>query len=146
MKLTEHRLQDMSKIEARYFTGPASKKDYLDILVIRYTGSYGYGSDGNGDARYMRAMAMAGTETYRCWGVIHDLRELHYEWGDMLESVFISPHTDELGPVAVVVGPMCEEAVRTLLLGENSTELLEKIGYVFQSLDAAWAYVDAQIE
>ena len=145
MKLTEKRLLDLSKIEVRFFTGPSSKKNYLQILVIKYIGTYGWGSGGNDDARYMRAMATAAIDAFRPWGVVHDLSELSYEWGDMLEQVFIGP-VFEPSPTGIVVGPECEEAVRTLLLGVNSQEPIEKAGNVFRSLDAAWAYVDAQIE
>lgn len=145
MKLTEHHLQEMSKVEVRYFTGPSSKKPYLEILVIKYSGVYGFGSGGNADAIYMRAMAKAGIEAFEPWGVIHDLSELSYEWGDMLDQVFIGPNF-EPSPRAIVVGSRCEEAIRTLLLGENSNEPIEKAGNVFRNLDAAWAYVDARIE
>jgi hypothetical protein len=78
-------------------------------------------------------------------GVIHDLTDLSYEWGDMLEQVFIGPDVEH-STMAVVVGPKCEEAVRTLCLGESSNEPLEKIGWVFRDLKSAWAYVDARIE
>jgi hypothetical protein len=145
MKLTEKRLQDVSEIEVRYFTGPSSKYDFSSILVVKYRGDYGYGSEGNGDARFMLGMAQAGISTFFPCGLIHDLSELSYEWGDMLECVFIGPDCAS-SPRAIVVGPKCEEAVRTLFLGVNSEEPIEKIGDVFRSLDAAWAYVDAQIK
>jgi hypothetical protein len=93
----------------------------------------------------MRAMAKAGITAFEPWGVIHDLSELSYEWGDMLDRVFIGPDF-EPSPRAIVVGPKCEDAVRTLLLGMHSTESLEKAGNVFRSLDTAWRYVDARIE
>ncbi|MBA4190032.1 MAG: hypothetical protein C0467_18765 [Planctomycetaceae bacterium] len=144
MKLTEHRLQELSKIEVRYFTGPSSEKPYLEILVIKYIGVYGFGSGGNADARYMRAMVRAGIDAFEPWGVVHDLSELSYEWGDMLDQVFIGPDVEH-SVMAVVVGPNCEEAVRTLCLGERSTEPLEKIGWVFRDLETAWTYVDSQI-
>jgi hypothetical protein len=67
MKLTEHRLQDMSKIEVRYLTAPSTKKSYLEILVIKYGGAYGFGSGGNADAIYMRAMAKAGIDAFEPW-------------------------------------------------------------------------------
>jgi hypothetical protein len=46
----------------------------------------------------------------------------------------------------VVVGPQGEEAVRTLLLGENSHEPIEKVGYVFRHLESAWDFVEKQIK
>ena len=150
-----------STIRVRYFPGPAAKKPYLEILVITYSGIYPHGSAGNADAQFLYAMAKAAVAAFEPWGVIHDLTELSYEWGDMLEmvltvgpdrelpptveSVFGSRSGSGRSPVAVVVGPDGEEAVRTLLLGERSREPIEKIGYVFCDLESAWAYVDAQI-
>lgn len=145
MKLTEQRLLDLSKIEVRFFTVPSSKKPYLETLVIKYGGVYGHGSGGNDDARYMRALARAAIDAFRPWGVVHDLSELSYEWGDMLESVFIGPDFEPF-PTAIIVGPKCEQSLRTLLLGLDSKEPIEKAGNVFRNLDDAWAYVDAQIK
>jgi hypothetical protein len=59
--------------------------------------------------------------------------------------VFGSGSGSGRSPRAVVVGARCEQAVRTLLLGEQSREPIEKVGYVFRDLGAAWAYVDSQI-
>jgi len=160
-KLQEQTLEELSRIKVRYFLGPSQRKPHLDILIVRYTGTYPFGSAGNSDATYMTAMAKAGVSAFEPWGVIHDLSELTYEWGDMLEMVFIGPdddaaggelletvfdHPPAAGQPAIVVGPKCEEAVRTLLLGENSEEPIETIGYVFRDLDKAWAFVDAQIK
>jgi hypothetical protein len=146
MELTEHRLRDLSKIEVRYFTTPATKQ-YHEILIVKYIGTYPFGSGGNDDARYMSAMARAGIDAFDgLWAVIHDLSALKYEWGDMLEQVIcIGPAVSD-GPVAVVVGPQCEEAVRTLCLGERSTDPIEKIGNVFRSLAEACRYVDDRIK
>jgi hypothetical protein len=108
-------------------------------------------------------MAKAGVAAFEAWGVIHDLSELTYDWGDRLDQVFLVGPQDEpgdellravfgrsnpppAGQPAVVVGPRCKEAVRTLLLGENSQEPIEKIGYVFLDLQAAWEFVDFQIK
>jgi hypothetical protein len=164
-QLQERSLSALSKIAVRYFLGPSSRKPYLEILVIRYSGKYPIGSAGNDDAQYMYAMAKAGVAAFRPWGVIHDLSELVYEWGDRLDMCFGVGPCDSLGESellvldlfgegrssratqpGIVVGPGCAEAVRTLLLGENSQEPLENVGNVFRELGDAWAFVDAQIK
>jgi hypothetical protein len=161
-KLLERTLGELSQINVRYFLGPARNQAHLVILVIRYSGKYPPGSAGNDDARHMKAMAKAGVAAFKPWGVIHDLSELIYEWGDRLDSAFVGPEDDAkasewlgavfgtsnpplAGQAAVVVGPQCEEAVRTLLLGENSKEPIEKVGYVFRHLERAWEFVESQI-
>jgi hypothetical protein len=162
-KLQERTLGDLSQIKVRYFLGPSRHAPHLEILVIQYTGIYPPGSAGNDDAQYMKAMAKAGVAAFQPWGVIHDLSELTYEWGDRLDTAFVGPEDDgttsELlgavfgisnpplaGQAAVVVGPQCEEAVRTLLLGVNSQEPIEKVGYVFRHLERAWEFVESQIK
>ena len=144
MKLTEQNPFDLSRVKVRFFTGPSTKKPYLTILVVKYDGEYGIGSGGNDDARYMLAMATLAIETFRPWGVVHDLTDLSYQWGDMLEEVFIGPRY-EPQPTAIVVGPKCEKALRTLLLGLDSKESIDAVGNVFRDLNAAWANVDSQI-
>jgi hypothetical protein len=160
-ELKERTLDELSRIKVRFFLGPATSQPHLLLLVIRYEGTYGHGSAGNEDAQFMYAMARAGVDAFEPWGVIHDLSALAYEWGDLLERVFTVGPRDEgaellgaifgtstpspAGQPAVVVGPRCEEAIRTLLLGENCTEPVEKFGYVFRSLQAAWEFVDSQI-
>jgi hypothetical protein len=160
-KLQERTLGDLSQIKVRYFLGQGRHKPHLEILVIRYTDIYLPGSAGNDDAQYMKAMAKAGVAAFEPWGVIHDLSELTYEWGDRLDTAFVGPEDNakegELvgaifgtsnpplaGQAAVVVGPQCEEAVRTLPLGENSQEPIEKVGYVFRHLESAWDFVESQ--
>jgi hypothetical protein len=164
-KLRERSLSELSKISVRYLLGPSSKKPYLEILVIKYVGCYPVGSAGNDDAQYMYAMAKAAVAAFEPWGVIHDLSELVYEWGDRVDMFFgVGPYeslgeseslvgnlfrqsnSSRAAQPAIVVGPACAEAVRTLLVGEESAQPLEKVGNVFHQFADAWAFVDAQIE
>lgn len=154
MELTEYRLQDLSKIEVQYFTAPSLKQWKLAarlisyrILVVKYIGVFGWGSGGRGDGTFMGAMARAGIHALKPDGIIHDLSELSYEWGDDLSGVMhIGSEKKSKDARAVVVGPKCEDAVRTLCLGEKSREPLEKIGWVFRTLAEARDHVDKHIE
>lgn len=93
----------------------------------------------------MHAMAKAAVAAFEPFGVIHDFSELHYEWGDMLEIVFwVGPET-EPSPVAIVVGPGCEAAIRTLCHGISSSEPIESLGWVFRDLSSAWRHVADRI-
>jgi hypothetical protein len=144
-ELRERKLADLSDIQVRYFLAESKTKPYLEILIIHYSGTYPVGSAGNDDACYMYALAKAGIAAFEPWGVVHDLSELSYEWGDMLDMVLGVGPDHRSSPVAVVVGPGCEEAVRTLLLGINSPEPIDKVGNVFRDLPTAWEYVANQI-
>ena len=153
MKLAEQRLQELtlgslSSIEVSFFSGPSRAADYYDLLVVKFSGRYRNGSSGNPDALFMSAMAEAGIVAWGPAGLILDLRELEYEWGDLLEAVFAageSHYGDTRFPQAIIVGPPCEKAVRTLVLGLDSTEPLESVPWVFRELESAWAYVEAQL-
>lgn len=145
LELKEQFLAGSGAVSIRYFLTPSEKRPYLEVLVVRYSGEYPCGSAGNADARYMHAMAKAAVAAFEPWGVIHDLSDLRYEWGDLLEMVFSVGPEVEPSPVAVVVGPSCEEAVRTLCHGINSDEPLDALGWVFRDLQSAWRYVADQI-
>src|SRR5262249_38293395 len=128
--LQERTLSELSKVQVRYFLGSSTQRPYVEILVIKYVGTYPFGSSGNDDAQYMYAMAKAGVAAFEPWGVIHDLSELDYEWGDRLNmafdvgpaelqggaevvlSLFGDGNSSRAKQPAVVVGPRCEEAVR----------------------------------
>jgi hypothetical protein len=161
--LKERRLSDLSRLEVRYYLAPSQKLEDANVLVIKYTGSYQDGCKGNSDAQFMCAMARAGIIAFEPNGVIHDLSQLTYNWGDMLSNVFSegvlrpNPAEEKLAEIfghkwsdshtaqpAVVVGPACEEAVRTLLLGTDSTAPISSVGWVFRDLDSARRFIDDQ--
>jgi hypothetical protein len=143
--LKEQFLVGSGSVSIRYFLIPSEKRPHLEVLVIRYSGEYPFGSGGNADANYMHAMARAAVAAFGPFGVIHDFSELRYEWGDMLEMVYgVGPET-EPSPVAIVVGADCEEAIRTLCHGERSTESLDRLGWAFRDLQSAWRYVADRI-
>jgi hypothetical protein len=163
LKLTEQFLAGSGSVTLPYFLTPSEKRPHLEILVIRYTGEYPSGSGGNADAIYMHAMAKAAVTAFGPFGVIHDFSELMYEWGDLLEMVFtvgpaierspddlqrkvfgVSPET-KASPVAIVVGPGCEEAIRTLFHGVGSSEPIDTVGWVFRDVQAAWRFVADRI-
>ncbi|MGG4396657.1 hypothetical protein ABEX25_20350 [Paenibacillus thiaminolyticus] len=59
----------------------------------------------------------------------------------MLESVLdfgSVKYADEPFPLAVIVGPYCEEVIRILLLGLHSTESLDKFEWIHRDRESAW--------
>jgi hypothetical protein len=128
---------------------------------VQYIGTYPIGSAGNDDAQFMSAMARAGLVAFAPAGVIHDLSQLTYEWGDRLEMLFsigldaptkgtelveyLFGKQPKAEQPAVVIGASCEEAVRTLLLGEDSTAPIDEISWVFRELESAWFFIENQL-
>lgn len=145
-ELEKLNLSDLSQIKVEFSRGPSQNTSYLDILIVKYVGHYLDGAAGNADARYMYAMGKAALNAFEPSGLIIDLSELKYEWGDMLEIVF------DMGaeqvyhgrfPMATVVGPECQEAIRTLIHGIDSEKSIDEIDWMFDTLDRGWNYVDS---
>jgi hypothetical protein len=113
------------------------------ILVIAFTGEYRPGSAGNADAHFMHGAAFAGVEASNPSAVIFDFRALKYVWGDMLEMVYnAAPENPNVGQTfSVVVGESSKEAVRSLELGEFSTEPITSIPWLHESLGAAYDFL-----
>lgn len=147
-ELEKFTLNGSSNIEINFYLGTSEKLKYSKVTVIKYSGTFGIGCEGNGDAVYMYAMGIAAVSLHNSAGVIIDWTDLDYQWGDMLEMVLdigSRSYIDGEFPRAVVVGPKCKEAVRTLLLGLESKESIEKLGFVFENLDSAFKYMEDEV-
>jgi len=146
--LQQVQLEQLSSIRHEVHIGNSSAASDLGIMVLKFAGSYGYGSEGNCDAIYMRAIGNACVDAWEPGGLIIDLSGLAYEWGDRLEMVFgigNRQYEEMPFPVALVVGEQCCEGIRTLLLGLNSPLPVTEAGWVFTELEQAWVYIEAEI-
>lgn len=145
----QKKLEELSEIKYEVHMGRSIEVNYLNIMILKFFGEYGFGSAGNSDAKYMRAMGEAVLEAWNPGGLILDLSDLSYEWGDQLEDVFYIgsyKYRDKPFPVALIVGDKSEEAIRTLIVGINSNKALNEIGWVFRDLSSAWEYVEAKLK
>ncbi len=136
-------LGDLSEITASYRIG--SDGDGKKILVVSFQGEYRPGSAGNSDAAFMCGASAAGVNALSPYAVIFDFSKLKYVWGDMLEAVYATAPrflNSETESFAVVVGPECEEAIRTLELGENSNEPISAIPWAHRSIESACSYLE----
>lgn len=82
------KLEDLSNIQYEVHTGTSRVVDYLEIMILKFIGDYGYGSAGNSDATYMSAIGKAVLEAWEPGGLIIDLSDLSYEWGIELKASF----------------------------------------------------------
>lgn len=142
------KLEDLSNIRYEVYIGDSISVSYLEIMILKFTGHYGFGSEGNSDAAYMNAMGKAALEAWEPGGLIIDLSDLSYEWGDRLETLFNignEKYCDTPFPIALIVGPKSKEAIRTLLLGIDSKQEIEEIGWIFNCLDEAWEYIERKL-
>ena len=61
----ELKLSDLSDVQVDYFFGPSKTVESRDMIIIKYSGEYGFGSAGNSDAVYMKAMGRAALEAWK---------------------------------------------------------------------------------
>jgi hypothetical protein len=136
MKLTPHRLDELSEIKYEYFTSsfPSSdNSDDDDVLIVAFHGSCGFGSGSNADRQFMSAMTKAGLAAFEPLGLILDMTDLVYEWGDMMSAIlgagdgiyFESPF-----PTVVIVSSKCLDGLTSLVRDEMDDD------------PAAWLYSD----
>lgn len=125
MKTTEVRLRDLSSIHCRYFIADIPELKPLPTLIIEFSGECGFGSGSNSDACYMEGMIAAGFKAWDPSCCILDLRQLKYEWGDMMTILFAPPHdlisttAEEVEfPFAAIVSDLNREGFTTLLKQE----------------------------
>lgn len=136
--------QDLSKINFRVFLGSTPVTE-SKVLVIAFSGVYGYGSKGNGDATFMSAVCIAAAECWHPNAVILDLRELDYQWGDMLASVFMSAGGENSsGPIPVVI--LAGDRSREGLISLVDDLFREPAQWIFDDLDAAGAALEAHLQ
>lgn len=147
-------LNESSSIIVSFFRvdRDTSKSQHLcspDILVVAFQGKYRYGSAGNADADYMRAMAEAGLYATSPTSLILDFSELAYEWGDKIEWVLdsgIGKHGDSFFPMAVVVDDGCADGLQSLIRGTNSEDPIDDNQTFFWSVDDAITKIYKQID
>jgi hypothetical protein len=118
----ELRFTDLSQLG---FQASALEDEIADIFVavLAFTGTYGYGSQGNGDGRFMTAMVHAAIEAWSPNGIILDLRELAYEFGNTILSAIDAGRDDEnegwITPTVIVASDSSRTGLTSLLQYTN---------------------------
>lgn len=131
MQLTELRFDSVSDIKYRIFTCDISGKRSATAMVLQFSGTYGHGSQGNGDGHFMRTTTLSALSLWSVEAVVFDLRELRYEWGNTIWGMY-GRSFDPSGigdlPYATVVSDLCRA-------GFQSCEGI--VGPLFDDLEAA---------
>lgn len=133
MELIEHRFESLSEIQYRIFTCDISGDRSATAMVLRFSGTYGHGSLGNGDGDFMRIITLTALSFWRVEAVAFDLRELNYQWGNSIWGMYgrsIDPSGIGDLPYATIVSDLCRTAFQ-------SCESI--VGPLFDDLDSAIA-------
>jgi hypothetical protein len=146
--LEKRSLTDLSKIRYEYLFEAGRDRDFQQVMVIRFFGTYQVGHLGASDGLFMYAVGMAAVGAWEPSGIILDLAELNYQWGDEMEMVLnLSTHTRrndrKQEAFAVVVGASSKNGIIGLC-PENYYQgpLQEEMGWgVYEDFEKAWRYV-----
>lgn len=98
--------------------------DELEALVIKFSGSYEYGSAGYGDAMYMIAIRNYLVNCIFPYAIVFDLRELSYEWGNNIWDLF-----------------ECDQPYATLMSDRSRSQDCAVTTGVFESREPALDYL-----
>lgn len=140
-------LDELSDIRCTCFLGKHPTKTYSKrILVIRFEGTYRFGSSGKTDADFIGAMGRAAVHAFDPAGQITDFSALGYEWGDNMSEVVCGFGDDQPMPYGLVVGDGCRAGLGTLFSDGRGTSHLFDTEWVFDSLEKAWKYVTQQLD
>lgn len=134
---TQHFPERESQVKASYFL---SNDDFDKILLVKFSGIYPEGSAGNFEGEYMFAMLDLVENLYNSSGIIVDLSELIYVWGDMIDGIF--PSDNEIK--AIILGDKCCKAIESLVkMDWDGEEYLNQ--HFFDDFDSALNFIQQKI-
>ncbi|MGC3957537.1 MAG: hypothetical protein QM813_06135 [Verrucomicrobiota bacterium] len=119
------------------------------ILVARFSGLYRPGHSGKPDCLFIEGIAATAMDVWNCRGLVLDLSNLDYQWGDEMEWLLPIRRTCTKVnfPSATVVGPKCRNAIATLIFDDpKTTRLATEHECIFDDVGSALLYVRQQLE
>lgn len=151
MQLNPVSLDQISSLKHEVLLPTHAKFKPPSFKVIAYIGEYRLGAQGRDDALYIMATAASAHKAWYTDGIVIDFSRLHYEWGDEMEWVLKIGQIGAVNcdfPLAIVVGPDCEGALRSLIPGEyedycvtcldDAVTLLDTKRRAYEKCLAAW--------
>ena len=111
------RFRDDVNVEHAFFETQFPSLPHRSVLVARFSGISGHGCSNNGDAKYMSAMTTAAIFLWSPSAVLFDLRDLKYEWGDLMADLLDIPACHQL-PSTVITSEFNRTGLTSLVSGE----------------------------
>jgi hypothetical protein len=131
-------------VDHAYLQTPLPSPPHMDVLVVRFTGVSGFGCANNGDANYMAAMIHAGIVAWDPCAILLDLREMAYQWGDMMVNPLCAGFRHYADgsdlPLAVVVSDLNRQGLTSLVTDEMHD--VHPASILFETLEAAIEHLD----
>lgn len=116
--MIERRFTDLSKLTYRIFTVKRKFHRTVNITILEWSGKFGIGSLGNDDGQFMRITTLAALGAWPAHGVVFDLRNLQYEWGDKIWEMFrrgMDLSGVETLPFATLISDQCYPGFATCM-------------------------------
>ena len=132
-----------NQLTTEFYVGDSSTPEYdIKVVTIKFIGEYRLGSKGNPDAKFMYSTIEFAKSYFKPSGIILDLRELKYEWGDELEKTFWA---GKYIAIAVLISDLNKKSIGTLVhFGKENVPATEK-EYIHDSFEFAWEYIVTEI-
>ncbi|MBN9519395.1 hypothetical protein J0H58_12875 [bacterium] len=135
MEIRDFDLHTLSALSYRMRTCEFGGTWNPTALILEFSGVYGWGSQGNGDADFIAAIKAAALEVLHVEAVVFDFREMSYEWGNRIWEVLHCrrPDGDTSLPVAMVISDECRPGFA------GCTKMVPPM---FESLEQALRFVE----
>ncbi|MDC0718111.1 hypothetical protein [Nannocystis bainbridge] len=149
LALREVRLTDLSALESEVLVPDDGARSGREFVIVRFRGAYRSGSQGQPDALYITAVVKMALAAWSASGLVVDLRELSYSWGDEMEWIFglgrwhagARIHS----PVAIVVGDACRAALMSLNAEAYQEQCRDSLADALALLEQKQAAYDAAV-
>jgi len=152
VNLTRRTFEEGSRVEVAFYTAELRLDPPRNVLVITFKSEENVKYK---DLVFMNAMKLAGAEIWHSAGIILDLRELRYLYGDWMDCLFRSPFPEvsitlrkifgeepEGGfPIVAVVSELNSAGLISLVEKEMFKEPAK---FLFNSVEEAAAAVESQ--
>jgi len=149
MKLTPRKFEEVSSLGYSIFTCPLESWTYMKCLVIEFRGECGYGSNSNGDAAFMTGIIKAADSIWHSAGLILDLRQLKYKWGDEMVKAIGALGSCRVKdsympfPTAIIVSDLNRNGLTSLAKAEMQVDPTELL---FDDIETALSAVDRKAQ
>jgi len=138
MKLVPVRVEEASGLRCEFQLETSGGNPYRYTLIAKFIGEYREGAAGSPDAQFMIGMTNLAVGLWQPTGLVLDLSDLRYNWGDEMGLLLPPSVTCKC---AIVIGPPCARAIATLLWGIDTQESATDAEFIFESVQAAWEFV-----
>jgi hypothetical protein len=114
----------------------------LSIVHLAFSGTFRDGPAGDPDGLYVHGIIGIAHAIWHPSGMILDLTELTYNWGDGMIDLLEPPSNN---PFVLIVGPQCKQGISQLCYGFPATRTVLDREDCFESFEPAFRSVREKV-